>query len=710
MSTAELTRQRTLPAEPVAVWQLRRALRFIWLVALLVVGLTVWHVNRLTQEGQKRELASAMRDLANLTRVSQEHANRTFRSADQVIRFVQERYLAQGHQLDLTALTQQGVIDTEIFNQVGIIDAKGIYALANRPVTGKLDLSDREHFKVHVAADSGQMFVSKPVIGRATGKWSIQLTRRINGPRGEFAGVVVISIDPSYFTSFYGELKLGSNGVSAIYGLDGIGRARREGNHEAFGSDASKSTMFERIRSGQKEGTFTSRSVVDGVERLHHYRTIPGYPLVVVLGLNAADIDQNTLPARQALWLQGAIVCVLALALAVALTRHLSKIRHEILARLAAQRQARERAEQLDTIFELSPDGFVSFDMERRVQFTNPAFAGMTALGEHHLTGMDEQDFSAWLAGRCEPKSRFGGVAKLRARVLDGAPDANELIEIQGKSRRTVQIGLRCHQTGGVSQIMYFRDITAEVEIDAMKSEFMSTAAHELRTPMTSVLGFTELLLKTDVSLAEQQEFLQIVFDQSQIMAHILDELLDLARIEARRGKDFRYTRVELQKLVQEIVRAMILPAGREMPELSLPPEPLYVMADASKLQQAIVNVLSNAFKYSGPNGVVRVQLTRKQSAGAPEQVCVLVADGGIGMTAEQQAQVFDRFYRADTSGKFPGTGLGMSIVKEIVELHQGQIHIDSQLGQGTRVTLCLPSHCAEHPAVPIAPLSGESS
>ena len=146
------------------------------------------------------------------------------------------------------------------------------------------------------------------------------------------------------------------------------------------------------------------------------------------------------------------------------------------------------------------------------------------------------------------------------------------------------------------------------------------------------------------------------------------------------------------------------------LPDLSLPTEPLYVMADASKLQQAIVNVLSNAFKYSGPNGVVRVQLTRKQSAGVPEQVCILVADEGIGMTAEQLAQVFDRFYRADTSGKFPGTGLGMSIVKEIVELHQGQIHIDSQLGQGTRVTLCLPSHYAEHPLVPIAPHSGELS
>jgi hypothetical protein len=112
------------------------------------------------------------------------------------------------------------------FNQVGIIDAKGIYVLANLPTTGKLDLSDREHFKVHVATNTGELFVSKPVLGRASGKWSIQLTRRITRANGEFAGVVVVSIDPGYFTRFYKELNLGSEGLAALYGLDGVARAQ----------------------------------------------------------------------------------------------------------------------------------------------------------------------------------------------------------------------------------------------------------------------------------------------------------------------------------------------------------------------------------------------------------------------------------------------------------------------------------------------------
>lgn len=111
---------------------------WIWLAATIFLIITWWHVYSLLTESKNKVIASAERDLANLTRVSQEHADRTFRAADQVIRFIQARYLTLGKGLDLTQLSQQGVIDTEIFPQIGIIDAKGIYALANRPITGKL--------------------------------------------------------------------------------------------------------------------------------------------------------------------------------------------------------------------------------------------------------------------------------------------------------------------------------------------------------------------------------------------------------------------------------------------------------------------------------------------------------------------------------------------------------------------------------------------
>ncbi len=682
-----------------------RTLVLLWLAAAGLIALTWWQVFSLVSASRTREQAGAEQDLANITRVSQEHASRTLRSADQVLRFVQLRYLEVGPRLDLASLTDKGVIDTEIFNQVGVIDANGIYVLSNLPLKGRLDLSDREHFKVHVGADTGELFVSKPVLGRASGKWSIQLSRRITRANGEFAGVAVLSIDTGYFTHFYSELHLGANGVHALYGLDGVARARKVGADEVPASAASgppaatqkfstiglTTPMFEAIAAGRTAGTYTLRSAVDGTLRHYFFRKVPHYQLAVVAGLDTQELLANHRSARNALLTQAGIMSLLILALAAALSQYLVQLRKEIAARQSANDLLQDRTEQLNAIFALSPDGFVSFDQQRCVKYVSPAFAQMTAMGQVRLEGLDEHDFSVWLAQLCPATPSFSGIAALRAQVMAGKSDAHELIEIGGTVTRTLQVGLRCSLASSVSQILYFRDVTLETEVDRMKSEFLATAAHELRTPMAGIFGFSELLLNQEFKVEEQKEFLSIIHVQSKLMANILNELLDLARIEARRGKDFRYTRVCLQELAADVVKALPLPAARAEPELRMPTQPLHVMADANKLRQVLVNVLSNAYKYSPQGGPVVLQIEVVTQAGMESKACIRISDQGIGMTAAQLERVCERFYRADSSGKFPGTGLGMSIVKEILDLHRGELAIDSIWGQGTCVSLTLP-------------------
>ncbi|MCX7169132.1 MAG: ATP-binding protein [Proteobacteria bacterium] len=671
-------------------------LRLIWLAATILLLITWWHVFALVSESRSKELATAERDLANLTRVSQEHADRTFRSADQVIRFIQARYLEIGDRLDLTALSNQGVIDTEIFPQVGIIDAQGIYTLANRPINGRLDLSDREHFKVHVAADTGELFVSKPVLGRSTGKWSIQLTRRITRANGEFAGVVVVSIDPGYFTRFYSELKLGTQGVVALYGLDGVARARKVGGKEEFGTQAGNSLMFERIARGELEGAYTARSVVDGIERMYYFRKLPRYALVVADGLDIKYLMDNHQRAKEALWLQAALVSLLILALAVALTRYFKRIGTEITARQLAQRLIEERNEQLNAIFSLSPDGFISFDGERRVKYVSPAFTRMTGFAESTVIGCDESVFSELLADACEPASRFPGIAKLRtmnkAEVGGTANERRQTIELAGAGKRVLEVGLRESDAESVSQILYLRDITHETEVDRLKSEFLSTAAHELRTPMASIFGFTELLMTQQFEETDRNDFLGTIYRQSELMISIINELLDLSRIEARRGKDFTLASVDVRHLMHEIAAGFKTPQDRPPPQEPPGNGPLWVRADRQKLTQAVSNVLSNAYKYSPGGGAVMIELCEAPGDNdTPPRIGIRIADQGIGMTHEQLARVCERFYRADVSGKIPGTGLGMSIVKEIIELHGGELEFSSQLGVGSAVTLWLP-------------------
>lgn len=675
----------------------RRVWVGLWLVALVLIGLTWALVLSLLHDNRQQNLVVARQNLFNLSRVSQEHAIRTFRGADQAVRFIQSRYLAEGERLDLNRLAQQGVIDTEIFPQVGIIDEHGIYKLSNRPVTGTLDLSDREHFKVHVATDTGELFVSQPVLGRATGTWSIQLTRRITRSDGSFAGVVVVSIALDYFTQFYRDLRMGSDGLVALYGMDGVARVRKVGELEEFGVTAVGARAFNRIRQGRLDGFYTTASVVDGVERLLHYRKVPGYPLVVFTGLDTRSLFALHESATKGLWLGGCVVTVLIVALAAALTRYLNQLRRAIGIRLEAQRQVQERNEQMGVIFELSPDGFVSFDAHRRVSYTSPAFSLLTGQGSAAWMGLDEEAFSALLHGQCAPDTPFAGVAEMRAQAQGEGATEIRVIELVRPVRRVLQVGLRCSASRQVSQILYLRDVTHETEVDHMKSEFLSAAAHELRTPMASILGFSEVLLASDFDREERREYLKTIHDNSQRMARILDDLLDLARIEARQGKDFCYEQVDLCALLPGWVQAYQPPEDRQAPTLTLPAGPMWLMADPGKLHQALLNVLSNAYKYSPNGGPVHIRVAQDQAlSGRPPEVCLEVIDHGVGMTPAQLARVGERFYRADPSGTRLGTGLGMSIVQDIVALHHGQLRLDSTPGQGTCVRLCLPSFSAK--------------
>jgi signal transduction histidine kinase len=238
------------------------------------------------------------------------------------------------------------------------------------------------------------------------------------------------------------------------------------------------------------------------------------------------------------------------------------------------------------------------------------------------------------------------------------------------------------------------RDVTRETEIDRMKSEFLEMAAHELRTPLTSVLGYTEVLLTQRFDAPEHREVLDIVHQQAKHVTSIVNELLDLVRIDSRRGQDFVVQPLPLQSLVDEAIRNYKPAPGRQGPVCAESEQTLWVKADQRKLAQVLCNLISNAYKYSPDGGEVCISYRLDMIDGLA-WCGVEVRDQGLGMTPAQLSRCFERFYRADTSGKIPGTGLGLCIVKEIMELHGGRIDIQSKPGEGTTVTVWL-AECME--------------
>jgi PAS domain S-box-containing protein len=366
------------------------------------------------------------------------------------------------------------------------------------------------------------------------------------------------------------------------------------------------------------------------------------------------------------------------------------------------EEKLQDQNELLNAISDLSPDGVVSFDKRRRVKYANPAFSRLTGLALAQIEGLDEQDFVGLLGQLCSTPAGCPSVPALRA-LAEIAPSAKRA-RIELSSKRILEIALSEGEGEVISQILYFREVTFESAVERMKSEFLSTAAHELRTPMTSIYGFTEMILTRDLAKDQRQEILSIILRQSELIVSILNDLLDLSRIEAGLAKDFVFKPAHVQALIGHVLSGFKLPARRASPVLEMPDTPVYIMADEQKVEQALLNVLSNAYKYSPEEGQVsiRIESPVAGAAGAarpgdsPLMLAIHILDQGIGMTAQQLECIYQRFYRADSSGSIPGTGLGMCITKEIVERHHGGITIESQMGQGTSVALRFPLATAD--------------
>ena len=354
----------------------------------------------------------------------------------------------------------------------------------------------------------------------------------------------------------------------------------------------------------------------------------------------------------------------------------------EAFARLQRQESLlADRNEHLAHIFALSPDGLVSMDSDGLIRFANPAFARLLGLEAPALLGRSE----AWLDAQLRAAAVQAEQLPPLARVLDdGATGRHCLALVRPHQLQVRLVGVRGH-SAAASRLLLARDVTYDAEVDRLKSEFIATAAHELRTPMTSIHGFTELLMDPRFPAGKQAHVLAKVYRHSSAMIEIVNALLDLSRLEARGGQDFEPVTLNLSALAQETVGDLAVPEGRTAPELDQPPTPLPVRADRRRLAQVLRNLLSNAYKYSPAGGPVQVRL-REQDG----EVVLAVRDHGMGMSPDQVARVCERFYRADASGNIAGTGLGMSIVKEIVQLHGGRLLIDSTPGAGTTVSVRL--------------------
>ena len=345
-----------------------------------------------------------------------------------------------------------------------------------------------------------------------------------------------------------------------------------------------------------------------------------------------------------------------------------------------------ERTRELNTILTLSPDGFVLSNTDNNVVYINPAFLSMTGFKVDSLIGKSTHTFNELIASLFDSE-------KMNNIKFITKGDTEQLIYLSRPSSRILHVNIKTMlglkgKTEG--HVFYFRDVTHEKEVDRMKSEFLSTAAHELRTPLASIYGFSELLTHREYNKSVSHEIIETIHRQSGNLKKLLDELLDLSRIEARAGKDFNMANNSLEEIVkQSCVETEGAFTDHKVDVQTLEYWPTLTF-DNDKMRQVFTNLLSNACKYS-PEYKCVVLTTSEREKNGHRQFGVSIIDKGIGMSPQQFSHLGVRFYRADNSGATPGSGLGVSLVKEIVSIHAGEVEFVTAQGKGMVVTVWLP-------------------
>lgn len=254
-------------------------------------------------------------------------------------------------------------------------------------------------------------------------------------------------------------------------------------------------------------------------------------------------------------------------------------------------------------------------------------------------------------------------------------------------------LGVTC-----VGGYLLWRDVRREVRLADTRSQFVASVSHELKTPLTAIRMFAETLLMREdpggeapgFGPADRAEYLQTIVNESERLTRLLNNVLDFSRID-RGEKDYQLRPAPVADLVRAAARAIAYPASlkRIAVAVEVPDDPCVAPVDPDAIQQALLNLLTNALKYSGNTHTIAIALSRTDS-----DVPIRVRDWGIGIAPPDHQRIFEKFYRVPggENQSIPGTGLGLALVAHIVAGHGGRVEVESAPGIGSTFTIFLPA------------------
>lgn len=339
-----------------------------------------------------------------------------------------------------------------------------------------------------------------------------------------------------------------------------------------------------------------------------------------------------------------------------------------------------------EAILHSMEDGVIALNNKGEIILLNPSVEDLLdvkekdVLNKHFLRVIKEESIKAIISKALEKKEPLG-----------------EEIELKGAFERIFQIRATPVETETkevLGVVILIHDVTEIRKLERVKSDFVSTVSHELRTPLTSIKAYVATLLREDVKFERkvEREFLEIINHEADRLARLISDLLSVTRIESGRLA-LELEPVDLGLLVKEVVKTNLSTQTEKHEFILKIPEKLpLVLADEDKVRQIILNLGSNAIKYSPQSGSIKIEVKE-----AKEEVLVSFTDEGIGIPKEHLALIFDKFHRVDNEAtrEAGGVGLGLYVTKGIIDAHGGRIWVESEVNKGSTFTFALPKRRA---------------
>jgi signal transduction histidine kinase len=629
----------------------------------------------------------------------EELLRREMLSLDQTLRILEYDWQRNPTDFDMAARSAQLVSLNDVSLQIFIADAQGIVRSSSRAAIIGADIGGRDYFRHEAAlpSDDGRMFIGALTQGLKTRVWQINLARRLDDPDGGFAGIIAASYDLNSFSRFYRDVDLGSNGLAAVVSTAGDAWTLSDPAQPGTVVSIAGSPLFAAMQAGP-DGSWTGISPLNATERIYAFARVPDRDLKVVIGVDRAEaMDSVDIWERNALTFAGGIILLVVLMAALLL-------REEIAARRRHESLARERAILGATITGMG-DGIMMVDGDLQLMAWNQRFPEFTGVPADILrVGLPMEDI---LRGQAEA-GEFGAieveaeVARRMALLRSGGSMGT--IERPRPGGR--QLEIRRNPLPGGGFVTLYTDVTARRETEERLRQAQTMAAigrltagvaHDFNNLLIAISGNADMLYNQLSEHPTHARRLAVILQATSRGSDLVRQLLAFSR-----KQPLTPVQVDLSKVVRGMDDLLHATLGRGISVETKLQENLWpALVDPVQIEHVILNLAINA-RDAMPGGGKLTITTGNTAPGPPDlapgdHVVLAVSDTGTGMSDEVLSSAFEPFFTTKPPGQ--GSGLGLSQVQGVASQSGGGVHIQSEVGKGSTISVYFPRAVADGPA-----------